>query len=34
MRALAGATVTHLGVVQVKGRTEAVEVFQLDALTD
>jgi class 3 adenylate cyclase len=33
MRALAGATVTHLGVVQVKGRAEAVEVFQLDALT-
>jgi len=33
MRALAGATVTHLGVVQVKGRAEAVEVFQLDGLT-
>jgi class 3 adenylate cyclase len=34
MRALAGATVTHLGVVQVKGRAEPVEVFQLDALTE
>ena len=33
MRALAGAEVTHLGVVQVKGRVEAVDVYQLDALT-
>jgi adenylate cyclase len=32
LRALRGAVVTHIGTVSLKGRSEAVDVFRLDAL--